>query len=208
MQVGIEVSNEHGSPRASAVAGMAHAAERLGYATIWARAVGADHEQAAEHLLVAAGAAAHVRVGINGPEGPVLAMLERLSDHRDELHGRLSVALPVGRDGARRRPATLDGAGGIRVGSLVPAGDVGSLGADVLEGFVVVRLELGGACVGDGTLAESTLDQLLAVRTGGVDEVVLAADCVTDVDRTMAAYGVLAEALEMARVPEDRVSRG
>lgn len=201
MQVGIEVSNEHGSPRASAVAGMAQAAERLGYATIWARAAGVDHERVAEHLLVAAGAAARVRVGINGTEPAVLALLAELAEHRDELHGRLSVALPLG-----SRSTALEAADGMRIGSLVPAGDVGSLDLGAVDGFVVVRLEVAGECTGDQTPAGSVLDQLLAVGDGGVDEVVLAADCVTDVDRAMAAYAVLAEALEMARVTEDRVS--
>jgi hypothetical protein len=207
MQVGIEVTNEHGSPRASAVAGMAQAAERLGYATIWARAAGVDLERAGEHLLVAAGAAARVRVGVNGPEPGVLAMLERLAGHREELRGRLSVALPLRPPvGGRSSSASLDDGDGIRVGSLVPADEVGALAHEVRGGFVVVRLELVGDLDGDGVRAGSTLDQLLAVRDGGADEVILSANCVTDVDRTMAAYAVLAEALEVARLTEDRVS--
>jgi hypothetical protein len=205
MRIGIELVDEQRRPRPSAVAGMARAAERLGYATVWVRH-GGDAIATAEHLAVAAGATDRVAVGVEVTSPPLDAVVAALEDRAALFADRLHLAVPAG-----ITAADVDRLRAMATTTLLvdPSVDIAAFADDVagyfvgdpsrsipvltLEGFeVVVRLPV------HSDTPSGALEQLQQVRTAGVDEVVHAAADETDIDRAMATYAALAEAVEQA----------
>lgn len=206
MRIGIELADERRRPRPSAIAGMARAAERLGYATVWVRDGGAPAETV-DLLAVAAGATDVVGLGVEALAVPPGAIVAHLEEHGALLAERLHLAVPTEittaevdrlRTFAPTATVLLD----LQLDLCAVAGDVdgyfvdepsratrasSSVGLDV-----VVRLPV----LGDA--ADRAIEQLHHMRAVGADEVVLAAVEESDLDRAMATYAALAEVVERA----------
>lgn len=221
MRVGIELANEHRWPRPSAVAGMARGAEALGYPTLWVRALPGRWLEAIDLLAVAAGAARTINLGVSGATPPLGRVADTVEAELPAMRDRLLVALPgaalLGDDTNTRRlrcraklletlepeiaTVTEDAVALPIHGFFAGAG-----GPDLELGReLVARCRAKGhdlelmvrAPVAADDPFDDTIASLLAVRSAGVDEVVLAAD-ESSVDRTMALYATMAEHLESA----------
>ena len=220
MRIGIEIANDHLRPRASAVAAMARAAERLGYATVWIRGAAAAPAGLVDPLLVAAGATVQLRLGISTPTESLGPLIELLGSCRSQFGTRLTVAVAPEALRTPGRAAELADVAGVLVCSVV-LGDIesgsvrGIFATGVASELDAARTALASVPSGNAPLElvvrvsvpsnepQRVTDELLAVHAAGVDEVVLAAENEPSVDRAMAVYAALAESLETAGQPGD-----
>jgi hypothetical protein len=212
MRIGIEIVDETRRPRPSAVAGMARAAEGLGYGAVWVRHRPTDDGAAietADLLAIAAGATERVALGVSVPSPPLGALVDELAARREVFGDRLRVALP---------PVSLSPGDGVMEPTVVRLASLAAVLVDpsfdevaaraVARGFFVVdpaRVDEVGPTTLEEVVRVEVADRcadarrvLLELSGHGVDELVLAAAGEPDVDEAMATYAALAESLERA----------